>query len=138
MLKELEIKLNAWMGKGKFASHFKIREEKYIYSSIFELIIIDTLCPGYCSYHKYLLTNYHDINCVAISQIGCKFRKFDISCFMIIQEQQNFSAIPDTSVKWCSYSESFICLRALSPWNFIYFTKEDQLKWPEWQMIFKV
>ena len=29
--------------------------------------------------------------CVAISKIGCKFRKFDISCFMIIQDLHNLS-----------------------------------------------
>ena len=29
-----------------------------------------------------------NINCVAISKIGCKFTKFDILCFMIIQDKQ--------------------------------------------------
>ena len=38
MLKELEIKLNAWMGKGKFASHFKIREGKYIYREVYIVV----------------------------------------------------------------------------------------------------
>ena len=50
-----------------------------------------------------------NINCVAISQIGCKFTNFDILCFMIIQEQQNFytqdiSKFPEE----CLFSECWI------------------------------